>query len=86
MFDLDPTGWAASTWTLYILAGLFLIGFFVSYARFEVAHRRALRDGGEAVLVYNNLLRGFPNLVYAKMFGKRPLEVVKDDKPGEGQP
>lgn len=69
-----------STWALYVLAVLFLLGFFVFWFRFQAAHRRALDEGGPAVAAYNRLLRGFPNAVYAKMFGKRPLEVAKPDE------
>lgn len=86
MFDLDYTGWAFSTWVLYVLAALFLLGFFAYWFRFQAAQRRALAEGGRAVADYNRLLRGFPNAVYAKMFGKRPLEAVKAEGTSEAKP
>lgn len=75
MFDTDYTGWALSTWVLYVAAALYLVGFLVFWARFEALERQAKRQGGDAVLRYNAALHGFPNSVYAKMFGKRAFEV-----------
>ena len=80
VFDTDYTGWSLSTWVLYAAAFLFLVGFLAFWARFESAERRAKREGGDAVLAYNRMLRGFPNAVYAKMFGKRAFEVKTGDE------
>lgn len=74
-FDTDYTQWTFATWLLYALAAYYVAGFLVCYVRFEALERRAKREGGEAVHKYNRALKGFPNLVYAKMFGKRPFEV-----------
>jgi hypothetical protein len=76
MFDTDYTGWTYTTWALYTLAGLYMLAFVVFYVRFEVLERAAKRDGGDAVMRYNHAIRGFPNAVYAKMFGKRAFEVA----------
>ncbi len=75
MLDADYAGWSPSTWALYALALLYLVGFLWFWMRFEGAERKAKREGGDAVLAYNRMLRGFPNSVYAKMFGKRAFEV-----------
>lgn len=75
MFDTDAAGWGYGTWLLYTLAALYVVGFLVFWVRFERLERRAKVLGGEAVLAYNRAIRGFPNAVYAKMFGKRAFEV-----------
>lgn len=85
MFETDPATWTASTWVLYGLGALFLLGFMGYWFAFESAERAARRNGGPALARYNRMLRGFPNAVYAKMFGKRSLETVKDDKASERQ-
>lgn len=74
MFDTDPAAWRISTWALYGLAAVYVVGFVAFWLAFGVAERRARRHGGDAVLAYNALLRGFPNALYAKMFGKQPFE------------
>ena len=81
MFDTDPTGWTFVTWALYVLAGLYVLGFLAFWVLFNAWERKAKVEGGEAVLRYNALLRGFPNAVYAKQFGKRAFEVAKADEP-----
>ena len=80
LFDTEYTGWTFTTWALYILAAMFMVAFLVFYVRFEVLERAAKRDGGEAVQRYNRALWGFPNAVYAKMFGKMAFEVAKPDE------
>lgn len=79
VFDADYAAWGFTTWLLYVLAALYLAGFLGFYLRFESLERAAKREGGAAVLRYNAALRGFPNVVYAKMFGKRAFEVAKGD-------
>jgi hypothetical protein len=78
-FDTDYTTWAFSTWLLYALAAYYLAGFLVCFVRFETLERKAKTEGGAAVEKYNRALKGFPNLVYAKMFGKRAFEVQKTE-------
>ena len=82
MFDTDYSGWAVSTWLLYAMAFVYLVCFLWFWMRLETAERRAKRQGGEAVLAYNRMLKGFPNAVFAKMFGKRAFE-VKEAPRGE---
>ena len=85
MFDTDYTGWSYSTWVLYVLGALFLVGFLWFWARFARLERAAKRQGGDAVLRYNHAIRGFPNAVYAKMFGKQAFE-VKGEPPAKSRP
>lgn len=61
---------------LYLVGGLHLAFFFAFFVLFRRAEARARAEGGERVLRYNRMLRGFPNSFYAKMLGKRPLEAV----------
>lgn len=82
MFDTDYAGWTYTTWVLYVLGAYYVVGFLVFWVRFERAERRAKKQGGEAVLRYNKMLRGFPNAVYAKMFGKRAFEVSAESGRG----
>lgn len=81
MFDTDYGQWSISTWALYVLAALYVVAFLAFWVRFEALERAAKREGGDAVLRYNAALRGFPNSIYAKMFGKRAFEVKAE--PGE---
>lgn len=83
MFDTDYTSWVPTTWALYALAAVYLVAFLWFWMRFEAAERRAKREGGAAVEAYNRMLRGFPNAIYAKMFGKRAFE-VKGEPPKPG--
>lgn len=79
MFDTDPTQWRWSTWWLYALAAYYLVNFFVFWFRFKAAEAKARAGAPGDVLRYNRMLRGFPNVVYAKQFGKRPFQVPRDD-------
>ena len=85
VFDTDHTQWTSSTWVLYALGALFLVGFLWFWVRFAALERAAKRQGGDAVLRYNGAIRGFPNAVYAKMFGKRAFE-VKGEPPAKSGP
>ncbi|MEK6975599.1 MAG: hypothetical protein AABY18_04565 [Candidatus Thermoplasmatota archaeon] len=80
MFDTDYTQWTFTTWALYVLAAMYLVAFLVFYVRFEALERAAKAQGGAAVERYNRALWGFPNAVFAKMFGKRAFEVAKPDE------
>ena len=79
MFDTDYTGWTFVTWCFYVLAALYLVAFLLFYIRFESLERAAKTQGGAAVERYNRALWGFPNAIYAKMFGKRAFEVAKPE-------
>ena len=85
-FDTDYTQWSFATWLLYALAAYYVAGFLVCFVRFERLERKARLEGGAAVEAYNRALRGFPNLVYAKMFGKRPFEVKGEGRDGNVPP
>lgn len=71
-FDPGSLGWPV--WTLYALGGLYIVGFLAFFFRIESAARRAAGGDSEAVAHYNRILRGFPNALYARMLGRRPLE------------
>ncbi|HLF16269.1 MAG TPA: hypothetical protein VI796_02415 [Candidatus Thermoplasmatota archaeon] len=77
MADLDWLSWSPFVWGLYALGGLHLVGFFVSWFRFERGERRARIGDAEAVRRFNRSLRGFPGGYYSKMLGKRPLDPAK---------
>ena len=79
MFDTDYTGWTFLTWCFYVLAVMYMAAFLVFYIRFEKLERAAKRQGGAAVARYNRALWGFPNAIYAKMFGKRAFEDAKPE-------
>ena len=77
--DIDVDTWEPSTYFFYVLAGLYLIGFLVYWVRFQRAEKAAKRGEPGAPERFNELLRGFPNTVFAKMFGKKPFEVGAGD-------
>jgi hypothetical protein len=70
-----PTEWTITTWTFVLLGGFYLVGFVVFWFRFQAADRRAKSGEPGAAERFNATLRGFPNAMYAKMFGKKPYEV-----------
>lgn len=75
MFDVD---WAAlAPWDawLYAFAAYCCVGLVWYWFRFHDLERKAKRGGAQDVARYNAVLRGFPNAIYAKMLGKRALEV-----------
>jgi hypothetical protein len=72
--DLDPRSWPQPVWALYALGALYLAGFLTFFFRIEGAARRAAMGGPAEVARYNRILRGFPNALYARMLGRRPLE------------
>lgn len=74
VFEMDPQAWRFSTWWLYALAFYYWVNFLVFWFRFRAAERRAKSGEAQAIAHYNRLLRGFPNAVFAKQFGKRPFE------------
>lgn len=76
VYDTDPAGWSFSTWWLYVFAAYYLVNFLWFWFCFRRAERAAKSGGGPAIAQYNRLLRGFPNAVFAKMFGRRPLELA----------
>ena len=73
MLDLDVASWGFGIVFLDCLAVVYTLAFFWFFVRFARGHKRAVRDGGEAVMAYNLALRGFPNGFFAKMLGRRPL-------------
>lgn len=80
VFDTDPTAWRWSTWWLYAVAAWYMVNFFVFWFRFKAGERKAKAGAAADVTRYNRMLRGFPNAVFAKMFGKRPYEVPKPEE------
>ena len=77
-----PLEW--SVLVLYGIGVLYIAGFVTSFFRLERAARRAAEGGMQEVADYNRLLRGFPNALYARMLGRRPLESPGDAKPQGG--
>ena len=71
-FDPGMLGWPV--WALYALGALYLVGFLVFFFRIESAAKRAATGDAQAVERYNRILGGFPNALYARMLGRRPLE------------
>ena len=75
VLDVDVQEWEPSTYFFYTLAALYLVAFLVYWVRFQRAEKAAKRGDPGAPERFNELLRGFPNTVFAKMFGKKPFEV-----------
>ena len=74
MLEVDPSSWSAWTYCLYGFALYCAGGFVLFWFRFRALERAASKGGLEAVHRFNDALHGFPNVVYAKMLGKRRLE------------
>lgn len=70
-FPEEPTVW--ELW-LYGFAIYSAIGLVWYWFRFHQLERLAQAGDAGAVARFNALLQGFPNAIYAKMLGKRPLE------------
>ena len=75
MLGPPPTQWTRTTWFFVVLGGLYAVGFVVFWFRFPAADKAARRGDPGAPERFNRMLRGFPNTMYAKMFGKKPYEV-----------
>jgi hypothetical protein len=75
VFDIDVAEWEPSTYFFSVLAVLYLAFFFLYWVLFQRAEKAAKRGDPGAPERFNELLRGFPNAVFAKMFGKKPFEV-----------
>lgn len=71
-----PATWDFWTACLYALAAYYVVGFLVYWVRFQRAERAARAGEPGAVERFNAMLRGFPNSVFAKMFGKRAFETA----------
>lgn len=76
MASLDPH-WPWQVWVLHILGALYLLGFVAFFFLIEGAARRAASGDPAMVARYNRILRGFPNALYARMLGRRPMESVR---------
>lgn len=74
----DPAAWSPIVWFLYGFGALYLVGFFAYFFRFERAEKTAHASDPASVAHFNRILRGFPNSFYAKMLGKRRLEVTSE--------
>jgi len=81
--DLDWRHWSPWIWWLHGLAAYYLLGFFWFWFRFQSAERVARSGDAAAVERFNRMLRGFPNSIYAKMFGKRALDLQADGERSE---
>ena len=79
VLDIDMESWEPSTYFFYVLAALYLVAFLVFWVRFQRAEKAAKRGDPGAPERFNAMLRGFPNTVFAKMFGKKPYEVPKSE-------
>lgn len=84
-WELHPSTWSAWVWWLHALAVYYVVGFLWFWARFQRAEHAVKRGDPGAAERFNELLRGFPNTVYAKQFGKKPYEVQGPEQ-GEGLP
>ena len=74
MADFRPQDWPLAVWVLYGLGALYILGFLAFFFRIETAAKRAAHGAHADVVRYNRMLRGFPNSLYARMLGRRPLE------------
>ena len=75
-----PSEWTRTTWFFVLLGAWYVVGFVVYWVRFQRADKAAKAGVPGAAERFNAMLRGFPNTMYAKMFGKKPYEVAQ---PGE---
>lgn len=75
VLDVDVQSWDFLTYCWYVLAVLYLAFFLLYWVRFQRAEKAAKRGEPGAPERFNEMLRGFPNTVFAKMFGKKPFEV-----------
>lgn len=72
-FDLAYQEWSLWVWWLHAFAVYALLGFVYFWFRLQGLEKAARQGMPRAVQRYNRALQGFPNAVYAKMMGKRPL-------------
>ena len=75
VLDIEPASWDFVTYCFYVLAVLYIAFFLLYWVLFQRAEKAAKRGDPGAPERFNALLRGFPNTVFAKMFGKKPFEV-----------
>ena len=75
VLDIEVRSWDFVTVCFYVLAVLYIAFFLLYWVRFQRAERAAKRGDPGAPERFNELLRGFPNAVFGKMFGKKPFEV-----------
>ena len=75
VLDVDMESWDFVTYCFYVLAVLYMAFFLLYWVRFQRAEKAAKRGDPGAAERFNELMRGFPNAVFAKMFGKKPYEV-----------
>lgn len=80
MSPYEPGTWSAWTWFLHVFGVWYLWRFFACYFRFRRLERAAQGGDADAVEAFNASLRGFPRNGFAKMMGKRPLEVDPLDR------
>ena len=78
-----PAEWTRTTWFFVILSVFYVVGVVVYWFRFQAAERRAKSGEPGAPERFNAMLAGFPNAIYAKMLGKKPFVVAKEDEPKE---
>jgi hypothetical protein len=71
-----PATWDWWTAWLYALAAYYVVGFVIFWVRLQRAEKAAKTGEQAAVERFNAMLRGFPNAVFAKQFGKRPFETA----------
>lgn len=83
MLGPPPTEWTRTTWFFVILATFYVIGVVVYWFRFQAAERRARSGAPGAAERFNAMLAGFPNAIYAKMLGKKPYQVAKEEEPAQ---
>ncbi len=71
VLEFEPSGWSLWVYWLHGFA-LYCFGGVVWYW-FRFAALEAKARAGD-VEPYNRALRGFPNALFAKMYGRRPLK------------
>ena len=76
----DPAGWGAAAWVWYTVGALYLLGFAVFLPLAWRARKRVQAGRPGAVERHDRLVRGFPNGLYAKMVGIRPIGVKAKGK------
>lgn len=76
VLDVDVGSWDFLTYCFYVLAVMYVEFFVLFWVLFQRAEKAARRGEPGAAERFNEMLRGFPNAVFAKMFGKKPYEVA----------
>jgi hypothetical protein len=79
VLDVDVESWEPATYFFYVLAVLYIAFFLLYWVLFQRAEKAAKRGDVGGAERFNELMKGFPNAVFAKMFGKKPYETGKGE-------